>query len=131
MKAIDTNILVRLLIQDDKKQAKVVQTLFNEAEQNKQSYFVTLLVILELIWVLEAVYDVTREDILHSFSELLSMPVLTFEKQSVLRGFILSASGTSFDLSDLLIAHSAINEECETTYTFDKKAAKFKHFQKI
>ena len=131
MKALDTNVLVRFLVQDDKKQADVVQSLFYEAENNKQSFFITLLVVLELIWVLEAIYDVTREDILLSLNELLSMPVLSFEKQGVLRRFILSAHSTSFDLSDLLIAHSANDESCETTYTFDKKAAKFKLFQKI
>ena len=131
MKALDTNVLVRLLVQDDKKQAEVVQALLSDAESNKQSFFVTLLVILELIWVLEAIYDVRREDILNSLNELLSMPVLTIEKQSMLRSFILSAHGTSFDLSDLLIAHSAKDESCEITYTFDKKAAKFKLFEKL
>ena len=131
MIALDTNILVRLLVQDDVEQAKKVGELLHAAEINKQIYFVTLLVVLELIWVLEAVYDASKEDILHSLTELLSMPVLSFEKQNALRSFIVSARGTSFDLSDMLIAHSAKDEGCKMTYTFDKKAAKFKLFQKL
>lgn len=131
MKALDTNILVRFLIQDDKQQAQTVETLLNQAENNKQSFYVTLLVVLELIWVMEAVYEVTREDILLSINELLSMPVLNFEKQKVVRQFISVAQTSRFDLSDLLIALSALQEGCDTTYTFDKKAAKFKFFEKL
>jgi len=131
MKALDTNILVRFLIQDDKQQTQAVKTLFSQAEEGKQSLFVTLLVVLELIWVLEAVYEVTREDILLSINELLSMPVLNFEKQKVIRQFISDAKTSSFDLSDLLIALSALQEDCEATYTFDKKASKFKFFEKL
>ena len=131
MKALDTNILVRFLIQDDKQQAQTVKTFLSQAENNKQSFFVTLLVVLELIWVLEAVYKVTRKDILLSINELLSMPVLNFEKQKVVRQFISVAQTSRFDLSDLLIALSALQENCETTYTFDKKAAKFKFFEKL
>ena len=131
MIALDTNVLVRFLVQDDKQQAKAVLTHFAKQEKNKQSFFVTQLVVLELIWVLEAVYEVSREDILHSLSELLLMPVLTFEAQSTLRSFISSATKSKFDLPDLLIAHSAIEQGCDTTYTFDKKASKFEFFERI
>jgi len=129
--ALDTNVLVRFLIQDDKQQAKAVLAHFAEYEKNIQSFFVTQLVILELIWVLEAVYDVSRKDILYSLSELLLMPVLTFEAQSTLRSFINSATKSKFDLPDLLIAHSAIEHGCDTTYTFDKKASRFEFFEKV
>ena len=81
--------------------------------------------------MLEAVYKVTRKDILLSINELLSMPVLNFEKQKVVRQFISVAQTSRFDLSDLLIALSALQENCETTYTLDKKAAKFKFFEKL
>ena len=131
MIALDTNVLIRFLIQDDKQQAKAVLTRFAEYEKNKQSFFVTQLVVLELIWVLESVYDVSRKDILHSLSELLLMPILTFEAQSTLRSFITSATNSKFDLPDLLIAHSAIEQGCDTTYTFDKKASKFEFFEKL
>ena len=131
MNALDTNVLVRFLVQDDEKQAGIVNTLINQAEVNKQPLFITLLVVIELIWVLESVYAVTREDILHSLNELLSMPALVFEKQKAVRQFIAAASGTTFDLSDLLIAYSGVEAGCETTFTFDKKAARADVFQRL
>ena len=88
MKGIDTNILVRFLVGDDEQQAKTVYNIFKKTESNKNELFVPLLVILELIWVLESAYEVSREDILHSISELLLMPILKFQHQSVLQLFI-------------------------------------------
>lgn len=129
MKALDTNVLIRFLVQDNKKQVQTVNQLFTKAEKDKSTLFVSLLVVLELIWVLESVYKVERLDILSSFSELLSMPVLNFEKQTIIRAFLLTAMKSSFDLSDLLIGHSGLSNQCETTLTFDKKVAKSDCFQ--
>jgi len=63
MKALDTNVLIRFLVQDDVNQADKVIQLFSKAEQNKEVLFVPLLVVLEVIWVLQSAYSVTREDI--------------------------------------------------------------------
>ena len=129
MKAIDTNILVRFLIGDDKQQAKKVYNIFKKAESEKDELFVPLLVVLEMIWVLETVYDITRADILDSIREFLLLPILRFEHKSVLQQFTLSAQANRYDLADLLIAHSAKMQGCETVLTFDKKVSKFKLFE--
>ena len=129
MKAIDTNILIRFLTGDDELQAKKVYLIFKKAESEKNELFVPLLVVLEMIWVLESVYEVSRKEILDSISDLLLMPILKFDHQSALQQLVNSAQGNKFDLSDLLIAHSAKFNGCETVITFDKKAAKFKLFE--
>jgi predicted nucleic-acid-binding protein len=130
MKALDTNVLIRFLINDDEKQAEIAKQLIQQAESNKQPLFITSLVVLEVIWVLDAVYDVKREDIVTTLGDLILMPALCFENQTMLRHFIMQASVSNFDLSDLLIALAATEAGCETTLTFDKKAAKFSAFQK-
>jgi predicted nucleic-acid-binding protein len=129
MKAIDTNILIRFLTGDDELQAKKVYLIFKKAESEKNELFVPLLVVLEMIWVLESVYEVSRKEILDSISDLLLMPILKFDHQSALQQLVHSAQGNKYDLSDLLIAHSAKINGCETVITFDKKAAKFKLFE--
>ena len=131
MKGVDTNVIIRFLIGDDEKQAKKVYDLFKKAELEKNELFVPLLVILELIWVLESVYEISRTDILDSISELLLMPILKFEHQSALQQFIMSAQGNRYDLSDLLIAHSAKIQGCATVLTFDKKASRFSLFELV
>ena len=129
MKGIDTNILVRFLVGDDELQAKKVYNIFKEAELNKNEFFVPLLVVIELIWVLESVYEIKRSEILNSISELLLMPILNFEHQSALQQFLRSGINSNYDLSDILIAHTAQNQGCDSVITFDKKAAKFSLFE--
>ncbi len=129
MKGIDTNILIRFLTGDDEQQAKTVYNIFKKAESEKSELFVSLLVVLELIWVLESVYNIPRAEILDSISNLILMPILKFEYQSILQQFTRSAQGNKYDISDLLIAHSAHDQGCETVLTFDKKASEFILFE--
>ncbi len=129
MNAIDTNILVRFLVGDDNLQARKVYNIFKQVESSKSELFVPLLVVMELIWVLESVYNIPQQEIIDSISELLLMPILKFEHSSTLQQFTKNAPTTKYDLSDLLIAYSAAAQGCESTITFDKKAAKFNLFE--
>ncbi len=123
LKGIDTNILVRFLVSDDDQQAQQVYRLFKKAETQKTEFFVPLVVVLELIWVLESAYGIVREEILESIGDLLLMPILQFEHVVTLQQFILTAQGTRYDLSDLLIGQVAKDQGCQGVLTFDKKAS--------
>lgn len=131
MKAVDTNILTRFLVGDDELQAKKAYSIFKKAESEKRELFVPILVVLEMIWVLESVYDIARTEILDSISDLLLMPILKFDQQSALQQLVHFAQGNKYDLSDLLIAHSAKANGCEAVITFDKKASKFELFELV
>lgn len=131
MKAVDTNVLVRFLVQDDATQAAIVNALFTDAETTKQPLFVSSLVVLELMCVLQSIYTVPREGILLAVDELLSMSALVFQEQTLIRDFVAQAYQNSFDLSDLLIGQSNMAAGCETTLTFDEKAAKSPYFKKL
>ena len=131
MKALDTNVLVRFLVRDDKKQAEIVYRLFKRAESKNEPFFVPLLVVLETIWVLESVYEIPREEIRASLQKLLLMPILLFEAQSALQRTLSSAQTNKIDLADLLIAHSAKFSNCDGVLTFDKKASKFALFEQL
>lgn len=131
MKGIDTNILVRFLVGDDELQAQKVYNIFKNAEANKSELFVPLLVILELVWVLESVYQIKRFDILESIHDLTMMPIFKFEQQTALQKFIYAAKNNSQDLSDLIIAHSAKEYGCENVMTFDRKASKYNLFELV
>jgi predicted nucleic-acid-binding protein len=131
MKALDTNVLIRFLIEDDPQQAAIVHQLFRDAEQSGQAMRVTSLVLLESIWVLESVYQVSRSAILDTISELLALPVLEIEQQPAIRRFIESARTSSVDLSDALIGHCARGSGCEVVLTFDKEAARSELFERL
>jgi predicted nucleic-acid-binding protein len=129
MKAIDTNILVRFLVGDDPVQAEKVHAIFKKAESDRKQFYVPLLVVLEMIWVLESVYEIPRTAIVDAIGDLLLMPILKFDQKPAIQGLISSAAGNTCDLSDLLIAHCAKGNGCETVITFDKKAVKSNLFE--
>ena len=131
MNALDTNVLIRFLVKDDIRQSQIVYKLFKQAESDKDGFWVSLLVVLETIWVLESVYSIPRLEIVNSLNELLLMPVLKFESQTVIQKFIHSARKNTIDLSDILIASAAAASGCDSVFTFDKKASKHDSFTLI
>ena len=131
MNALDTNVLVRFLVQDDVQQSEIVNIIFASAETHKQPLFVTSTVVLELMWVLKSAYDIPRAVILDALNELLSLTVLEFQDQLAIRDFVVGAQDNNYDLSDLLIGQIGLFSGCNTTLTFDKKAAKSPQFTNV
>ena len=131
MNALDTNVLVRFLVQDDDQQTQAVNTLLTDAETQKQPLFVSSIVVLELMWVLKSAYEVPRALILDALNELLSLSVLEFQDQLAIRDFVVGAQDNNYDLPDLLIGQVGFYSGCKTTLTFDKKAAKSPQFTNL
>ena len=129
MNAVDTNILMRFLMNDDAPQSQIVYALFKRTEKRGDMLFVPVVVVLEMIWVLESAYSISRQEIIASINDLLSMPILAFEIQPAVQKFVISARKNNLDLSDLLLAQAAAHSHCNKVYTFDKKASKFKLFE--
>lgn len=131
MNAIDTNVLVRFLVNDDQKQAQAVRELFSKAEKQGEVFFIPLLVVMETIWVLDSAYEVSRGEILAVFNDLLLLPILEFENRSAVQNMISVASNNTYDLPDLLIAETARLAGCHSIFTFDKKASRSDLFELV
>lgn len=129
MKALDTNILVRLLVNDDHTQTQIVYDLFKKAEIEKEIFYISHLVILELVWVLDSVYEINRTNLVEAIHQLTLMPLLQFEDLDIINKFVQESKKTNIDLADLMMAITANHNGCEKTITFDKKAAKYHLFE--
>jgi len=129
MQALDTNIIVRFLIRDDEKQAQIVLKRFKTAEAEKEQLFIPILVVLELIWVLESAYDLSRDAILNAIDQMRRMPILKFESDDVVERLLVEGKNLKTGLSDLLIAASANSSGCDRVLTFDRKASHNPLFQ--
>jgi len=129
MRAIDTNVLVRFLVKDEPRQSKVAHELFHRAERSRDRLYVSNLVLLETLWVLESAYEVDRESLLETLNELMLMPVLAFESRELVQTVLMNTQAGKADLCDLLIGHAAQLAGCETTLTFDKQAARLSVFE--
>ena len=131
MKAVDTNLLVRFLVVDDPAQAARVKKIFETAEGSGDVRMVSTLVALELVWVLSAVYECSRNDILDAFEQLCMLPVLCFENPDLINGLIRMGRTTGTDLPDILIGLAGQALGCRTTLTFDRKAAQSGLFEAV
>ena len=129
MIALDTNVIVRFLVRDDAAQAEAVYVRLKRAESDRETLYVPLLVLLEVIWVLESAYGKTRSEILGSIDDMKRMPVFTFERDEVVQALLTDGRKSKADFADILIAHAADANGCEGGLTFDKQAASLSFFQ--
>jgi predicted nucleic-acid-binding protein len=120
---LDTNILVRYIMQDDIKQSPMATRLV-ESLTAESAGFVPLVSIVELGWVLSSAYELSRSQLVEAFEALLRTKELVVERgETVWKGLrLLQSSGGDF--ADCLIACSAEAAGCAKTMTFDRGAAK-------
>ncbi len=132
MIAVDTNVLVRVFVEDDPDQAAAARKLLAKAEEAQHGVYLPMGVILEALWVLSFRYGFSRSDQIRMLSQLLQTPTIVLEQhQRIQKAVDLALASTKPDLSDLLIGLSAEEAGCETTYTFDKAAMKHPLFSKV
>ncbi|MFC1582508.1 PIN domain-containing protein [Planctomycetota bacterium] len=131
MIALDTNIVVRLLVNDDARQVDKAKKTLQQLEKKEDTAFISDLVLLEAIWVLESGYNAKRKEIITAIEHLTTVPVFAFQDVDLVHQFVQEAEEHPIDLSDILIGLKARLADCETTLTFDKKAAKHPLFTKI
>jgi predicted nucleic-acid-binding protein len=124
MMALDTNALVRFLVRDDEKQALAVKNILLDAENKGDNFFIPLPVTLEMIWVLSSVYEYSREEIIRALENLLIASVFLVEEHERVASLCRIAKKNDFDPADILIGLTSRDNGCESTLTFDKKAAR-------
>lgn len=127
MIGIDTNLFVRLLTADDPEQTLVARRAVAEAVRRGR-VFVSLVVLVEAAWVLRKSYRVAHKEVLTAFEELLLGVDLRFEEEHVVRDALAAARDTNVDFVDCLIARRNRAFGCETTLTFDRRAARLGDF---
>lgn len=124
MPALDTNVLVRYVVQDDSGQLAAARRLIGRCVAEGQSLFVPVTVTLELEWVLRASFEYEKDDVLRVLSSLFSAAELTFESERALEVALQLYREGSADFADCL--HIALASEAgeRPLRTFDKGAAK-------
>ena len=113
---------------DDEKQAQAVRKVLLDAEIKADILFVPIASTLEIIWMLSSVYEYCREEILQAQESLLILSVLRAEEHERIASLCRIAPENDVDLADLLIGLTSRDKECETTLSFDKKAARSELF---
>lgn len=129
MTGIDTNILVRYIVQDDPVQSKAA-TIFVEKKCSKENFgFINHIVLCELVWVLQKCYDASKKEIIRVMEQLLQTAQFKVQNQQIVWLSLSDFKSGSADFSDYLVGRINLSKECTETITFDKSAAKAKSFR--
>ena len=84
MPGLDTNVLVRWLVDDDASQVARIRTVFESAQRGSETLFVSCTVMLELEWVLRSRYQFDKPAILGAINALLETQELEFQSESAI-----------------------------------------------
>ena len=124
MAALDTNVLVRFLMQDEPAQLRSAQRLIRNSLGAGELLFVPVTVALELEWVLRSRFELGKPAVLQTFSQLLSTVELRFEAAACIEWALRQYKDATADFSDCLHAALAGQAGEQPLWTFDKAAAK-------
>jgi len=119
MRAVDTNVLVRLITRDDPKQAKAAETFVAGGA------WVSHLVLAEAVWVLSSVYDLDAPAVATAVDMLLSHKSLSLQETEVVESALAHfRDRPSVGFSDCLVLEIARKAGHTPVGTFDKQFAK-------
>ena len=123
MIGLDTNLIVRYIAQDDVVQsAKATQLIESLSIENQG--FITLVSIVELVWVIQGCYKATKEECVAVLQTLLHTKEILLENAEVIVMATQRYAASNADFADCLIERSANYAKCTCTMTFDSNAAK-------
>jgi len=118
--ALDTNVLVRFLVEDDERQSAEAAALVERTISEGEAMFVSDIVLCETVWVLSVSYRVGRAEIGATLRDLLRARHLAFESTDALARALDAFVRGKGDFADYLIRERARLAGCDSVATFDR-----------
>ena len=124
MPALDTNLLVRYVVQDDSAQSAAAKRLITRCVEEGQTLFVPVTVMLELEWVLRSSFEFAKDDVIQVVSSLLSAAELSFESERALEVALHLFREGIAEFADCVHVALATQAREQPLWTFDERAAR-------
>jgi predicted nucleic-acid-binding protein len=129
MIGLDTNVIIRYLVQDDPVQSPKATDLIEQTLDEERPGFIALVTMAEVVWVLRECYDATKPHIVQVVEGLLASKQLKVENAQTVHWAVRAYRSSSVDFSDALILRGCTAAGCERAVTFDRKAARLDGFE--
>lgn len=124
MIGLDTNVLIRYLAQDDKAQSAIATKLIEQTLTASRPGFISVISLIEVVWVLEGCYGSTKDEIIHVVESLLRVKQLLVQDAEVVWQAVRLFRNGKADWADCLIERAGNAHGCDHTVSFDKAAIK-------
>ena len=131
MIGLDTNVLVRYLVQDAVAQAKLAAAAIESASGRGARVRLSAVTLCELVWVLESAYGQTRADVARALAQIVRTADFDIEHADHVRTAVEQYQATAADFADVLIGLVNDAAGCEYTLTFDRALKRLPHFKVI
>ena len=128
MIGLDSNVLVRYVVQDDVDQAQAATALIEGECTDESPGHVDAVVLAEVVWVLTSAYGFPKESIVRVIHQLLRTTEIKIENSDAAWAALRQFEAGTADFADHLIAWRNRAAGCRVTYTFDRRAARERHF---
>jgi len=119
---IDTNVLLRLLINDNPAQHQAVLK-FGKALGKEYSGFVPAICLVEMNWALRKQYGFTKQQSVDAIRKITRIRAIEIQSADAVERALRGVEGGDGEFADLLIAHLCLDAGCDRVVTLDKKAA--------
>jgi predicted nucleic-acid-binding protein len=123
MIGLDTNVVVRYLTHDDPVQTAAAEKVMDSLSSDSPG-FLSLVVVVEVAWVLEVSYRFKKRELEQVLEALLRSRELVVERAEIVWQALRKFGAGNADFADCLIERSCHAAECEYTVTFDREAAR-------
>ena len=127
MIGLDTNVLLRYIVQDDPKQSPRATEIVERGLTEQEPGFVSLVTILEVVWVLKSLFKRSRQQIANDVEMLLAADTLEVQNEQEVYLAVVSLRNGIGTFEDALIGSLGTWRGCSATLTFDEGAAKRLH----
>lgn len=123
MIGLDTNIVVRFLVDDDPAQCAAARALFARLTETEPG-FVARETAVEIHWVLSRACGLPRAEVCDALEGLALSAEIAMEAADDVLAAIAAARAGAGDFADLMIATAGRRAGCAETVTFDRRAAR-------
>jgi predicted nucleic-acid-binding protein len=131
MIGLDTNVVVRYLAQDDPIQSAKATQIFERRLTEQEPGFISLVTMVETVWVLDTVYGLAAWEIAQAVERMLQADTLVIQnEQEVFTAVVALKSGRG-SFADALVGSLGTWAGCSSTLTFDRKAGRVEGFEVV
>ena len=123
MIGLDTNVVLRYLVQDVPVQSRRATEIITRRLSEHEPGFVSLVTILEVVWVLKSLYKRSRQEIANDVEMILAADTLEVQNEQQIYHAVVALRNGAGAFEDALIGSLGIWRGCSVTLTFDEKDA--------
>jgi predicted nucleic-acid-binding protein len=129
MIGLDTNVVVRYLAQDDPVQSPKATQIFERRLTEQDHGFISLVTMVETVWVLDTVYGLPAQEIAQAVERMLQADTLVVQNEQEVFTAVVALKTGRGSFADALVGALGAWAGCGSTLTFDRKAARLQGFE--